>query len=319
MKDILLENKLKEYKKGDIIGLNSDVIFKAVFVRNKDVLLKMIKDLFSIDDSINPITIVGYETVPSNKSGKTYRSDLLVILSDKSYVLIEMNNSNGIESIDRNLVQLVRIHGQVLKGGTDDMELRKYRLRGINFNNFRNETGKAIDTFAFCNIGTGKIVSFIYSFCNVDIEKCKELVYDIDVQNLSKSVRWGAIMKEENIEELSNILGEDMLSMEEKEEFLNTIKEVNDDERILNDWVLEKLAETKVKDQINYATSEGIRQGIEKGIEQGIEQGREEGMEDTKIELIKNMLLNKLNYEVISNISGKTIEEIKEIENSIKE
>ena len=46
-----------------------------------------------IDDSINPIIIVGYETVPSNKSGKTYRSDLLVILSDKSYVLIELVNS----------------------------------------------------------------------------------------------------------------------------------------------------------------------------------------------------------------------------------
>ena len=226
-----------------------------------------------------------------------------------------MNNSNGIESIDRNLVQLVRIHGQVLKGGTDDMELRKYRLRGINFNNFRNETGKPIDTFTFCNIGTGKIVSFIYSFCNVDIEKCKDLVYDINVHYLPKAVRCGAIIKEKNIEKITDILGEDMLSMEEKEEFLNTIKEVNDDERILNDWVLEKLAETKVKDQINYATSEGIRQGIE----QGIEQGREEGMEDTKIELIKNMLLNKLNYEVISNISGKTIEEIKEIENSIKE
>ena len=34
---------------------------------------------------------------------------------------------------------------------------------------------------------------------------------------------------------------------------------------------------------------------------------------------MQNMLLNKLDYEVISNVSGKTIEEIKEIENSIEE
>lgn len=95
------------------------------------------------------------------------------MLSYKSYVLIEMNNSNGIEAIDRNLVQLVRIHGQVLKGGTSDTELRNYRLREINFNNFRNKTGKPIDTFAFCNIGAGKMVSFIYSFCNVDIENVR--------------------------------------------------------------------------------------------------------------------------------------------------
>lgn len=44
-----------------------------------------------------------------------------------------------------------------------------------------------------------------------------------------------------------------MLSMEEKERFLETIKEVNDDTSILNDWVLVKLAEDKVKDQIAYA------------------------------------------------------------------
>lgn len=302
MRNNLLENKIKEYKKGDVIALNSDVMFKAVFIRNKDVLLKMIKDVFEIEDTINPITIVGYETVPSNKSGKTYRSDLLVILSDKSYVLIEMNNSNGIEAIDRNLVQLVRIYGQVLRRGTDDMELRNYRLRGINFNNFRNEAGKPIDTFAFCNIGTGKIVSFIYSFCNVDIEKCKDLVYDINVHYLPKSVRWGALLKEENIDKISDILGKDMLSMEEKERFLDTIREVNDDEKILNDWVLEKLAEDKVRDQINYANRVGFEQGLEQGVE------------NNKVEIIKSMLSKGYDYKEISEITGKDIDAIKEIE-----
>lgn len=180
MQNTIIRNEMDKIRSkiGDTIALKYDVMFKAVFMRNKDVLLKMIKDLFEVEDSYAPVTVVGFETVPSNKSGKTYRSDLLVILSDKSYVLIEMNNSNGIEAIDRNLVQLVRIHGQVLKSGTSDTELKDYRLRGINFNNFRNNTGKPIDTFAFCNIGTGKIVSFIYSFCNVDIVKCRELVYD---------------------------------------------------------------------------------------------------------------------------------------------
>jgi len=88
-----------------------------------------------------------------------------------------------------------------------------------------------------------------------------------------------------------------MLTMEEKEEFLDTINVVNNDDGILDDWFLDELAKHKARCQRDYAKKEGI--------------------EDTKVELVKNMLINKLEYNVISNISGKTIDEIKVIENSM--
>ena len=43
---------------------------------------------------------------------------------------------------------------------------------------------------------------------------------------------------------------------------------------------------------------------------------REEDIEEISDILGENMLLNNLEYNVISNITGKTIEEIKEIENN---
>lgn len=63
-----------------------DVMFKAVFNQNRDILIKMIKDIFEIDDSnvLNPLTVVGYETVPITENGKTLRSDIVVSLSDDS-------------------------------------------------------------------------------------------------------------------------------------------------------------------------------------------------------------------------------------------
>ena len=248
----MIEEKLKntidsiKKDKNRIIALSSDVIFKAVFKRCERVLVNMIKDIFELEeDSDKPITIVGYESVPLKKNGKTYRADLVVTLSDKSRVLVEMNNSNDEEVIDRNLVQLVRIHSDMLPKGLEDVNLNEYRLKGINFNNFPNVTGEAIEIFAFCNIKTNRVVSLMYSFCNVDIEKCYNLVYDIGIEKLPKAVRWGAILKERNIGKISDILGEDMLNMEDKNEFIEAIEEVNDDENILNDWMLEELAKHK--------------------------------------------------------------------------
>ncbi len=46
-------------------------------------------------------------------------------------------------------------------------------------------------------------------------------------------------------------------------------------------------------------------------------EGLVEGWEEEKISIINSILNNNLVYELISNISGKSIDEIKEIEKSI--
>ena len=67
--------------------------------------------------------------------------------------------------------------------------------------------------------------------------------------------------------------------------------------------------------------AEGLKEGHEKGLKEGLEKGREEGLkkgiEQNTIEIIKSMLENKSNYEFISQVTKKSIEEIKEIEKLI--
>ena len=101
-------------------------------------------------------------------------------------------------------------------------------------------------------------------------------MYDNGIEDLPKAVRWGAIMIEENIDKISEFLGEDMLSMEEKERFLETIREVNDDERLLNDWVIQKNMEMKYESQMDYA--------------------KEQGIESKTLEVIKKMLNKNTDY-----------------------
>ena len=66
-----------------------------------------------------------------------------------------------------------------------------------------------------------------------------------------------------------------ILLFEEKESLLKTIEDVNDDETVMQEWILEENARLKYEGQMSYAREEGLKEGIEQGIEQGIEKGIE--------------------------------------------
>ena len=290
-------------EKDEIKQLEYDTIFKATFIRRQEVLIKMIRDVFEIEDDINnPLFIVGYELVPHSKRGKSYKSDILIKLSDDSYISIEMNKRIGNDILSRNIIQMSRIYAQINRSGDKDNIISKKTVMGLNINTFKTFTGKPVEKISLCETETGMIVSNLLSFCNIDVALCRKLVYNLGIEKVSKAIRWGAIITSKSIKEISSILGDDILSMEEKEKFINTIKEVNDDERVLEDWMWEEHYRLKEIDERNTA----------------LQEGREEGIEDNKKEVIINMLREKSDYEFISKITGKTIDEIKEIECNMK-
>ena len=57
---------------------------------------------------------------------------------------------------------------------------------------------------------------------------------------------------------------------------------------------------------IDEAREEGLERGIEKGLEQGLERGRYEG----QLELIRKMLSRGLPLEVVSDVTGLSLEEL---------
>ncbi len=110
--------------------------------------------------------------------------------------------------------------------------------------------------------------------------------------------------------------------MEEKEHFLNTVREANDDRKILREWQLQD-AKLKIIEENNAEKrrihKEGIKQGKKEGKIEGIQEVLQKGAEESKKEVIINMLRKKLDYDTISEVTGKTIEEIKKIEETIIE
>ena len=83
----------------------------------------------------------------------------------------------------------------------------------------------------------------------------------------------------------------------------------------LHAWKQKEMEDLVIREGNRISREEGIKEGIKHGIEQGIEQGISQNTIDT----IKKMLKEKLSYELINKITGKSIKEIKEIEKSIKD
>ena len=140
------------------------------------------------------------------------------------------------------------------------------------------------------------------------------MIYNKDIKDISKAERWGAILKAKSIKELSYMLGGDMLSMEEKERFLKTVREVNSDDRILQDWMIEENARMAYEGEMSTARRDGRIEGMIEGIKEGKKKGIEQGIDKKTNEVIINMLKKDIDYDTISEVTGKTIEEIKEIE-----
>ena len=131
------------------------------------------------------------------------------------------------------------------------------------------------------------------------------------IKNASKLERWGALLycSIDDIELISKLLGDDLLTMEAKEKFIVRIKDANSKDRIVQDWMVEENNRMRLAGQLAYAKDEGIDEGIKKGTK--------EGAEEKELEVIKAMLKKNLGYNTISEVTNKSIEEIKEIEASM--
>ena len=151
---------------------------------------------------------------------------------------------------------------------------------------------------------------------NIDIASCYNFVYNEgNKEKISNLDRLSAMVYCSSLEDISFVLGSEILTMEEKSKLIDSVKKISKDKDIKEAVKLEDSIEYRFKLVEEDALERGIDQGISQGISQGIIQGKEETLTDT----IKSMLKEKLSYDLISKITGKSLNEIKKIEESLKD
>ena len=97
--------------------------------------------------------------------------------------------------------------------------------------------------------------------------------------------------------------------MEEKEKFLGTMREITGDERVMKDWMWEEHYRLKEQDELETVLTEGYKKGVKEGMKK---------MKKNLEKVIQNMISKNIDYQTISEVTGKDIDAIKRIENRIK-
>ena len=126
--------------------------------------------------------------------------------------------------------------------------------------------------------------------------ECYNLVYNNTCkEEISELEKLAAILYCDCLEDISSILESVRLDNMEKEKFINDINNASCDKN----------------------NQEAIK--LEDNIEYRFELTKEEALREKTIDVIKNMLKKDYDIKEISDITGKSINEIKEIEKSMKD
>ncbi|MFY9589639.1 Rpn family recombination-promoting nuclease/putative transposase [Rickettsia endosymbiont of Halotydeus destructor] len=278
-----------------------DLAFKKIFgvEENKDLLISLINSIVSEEDQVVEVILLN----PYNP--KNFKADKLSILdikakseSGKRYN-IEIQVTDEADYDKRALYYWAKMYTEQLREGSDYSELNK--TIGIHILNFTSitDTDKYHNAFQLKEIESG-LVYF------KDIE-----LHTIELNKFAKNAK----------EELTDIIAKVKNSLDVWLAFLTRHDLLNKDNlpKELNNKTLQKAL--AVLEVMNFSEEERnayedrlkwlmIEANILKKAEA---KGRAEGKAERNIEIAKNLLVKNIDINTISEITGLSVEEIKEL------
>lgn len=264
------------------------------------------------------VIVTKFEVPRENISEKALKCDYIMIINDDYQYNLEINRKNYEGLYERNLAYIFKLHASRIKKGMNYQEIKKITSTQINLNNYKNNTEEFMIRQAIMNVGEHvQVATNVINIYQIDIVKSYNMIYNEgvkDILTLPKLVRWAAIFQATTIEELDYILGSDLLDMGMKEDFLRCVEKVSNNENVVDEVTLEENYDMMMA---AFALSTAKKMGkemAEKMSKEMVEQERKKTIQQT----IQSMLKNNLSIDLISKVTSKTIDEIKEIEKDLK-
>ena len=277
-----------------IVPLTDDLAFKRIFLKNPIFLKKFIADVLHLDFEIKSMDIKNSELLKNNKNERKKVLDIYVVLNDFYNLSIELNNCNYQNVKIRNFLYLNSIYNSLYKKG-EKIKNVDAQVTQLNLNvlptGYDNLDGKI---YVFDKINDENIIDN-YKIINKNLALLDYIYYNKDRE---KEIAWLCAIKATNYEELDKHL-KVVLTDEERKLFMKEVKLMNS-EKFLNDyWKGEDI-------------NEYVRQAeLEEAEKTGFDNGKKVGFNNALNEIIKTMLNKGLKLSTISEISGKSINEIK--------
>ena len=285
-----------------LIPLTTDFMFKRIFTKNPNILKQFLISVLELN--INPekatIEIISNELTKSSRKEYHKTVDMLVQINNNLNIDIEINTERFNSIKERNTLYLQKISVDTIESGNTYKSMAKYYFYQLNLNT--NPSDKNLDD---CYIlrGEKNNKSLLENFkivCKF-IENYRDIYYNkLDKSN--SSTIWLALLSSKNFDELKEMASL-VMNKNDREKFIEECKKASKDRVFLSEWCADMFAaDVEAKErQADY------------------EEGLNEGINQNTTKIIKSMLMENTDYKFISKVTGKSIEEIKEIEQSIKD
>ncbi len=317
--DLELDNEYvlklsRNIKKGQKISILSDTMLKAMF-QNENRIKYSAKFLsYFIDveyeDILNNICLAKNELDKNNENDKGERCDYVALLSDTS-LNIEVNNNSSLEVLERNMEYAHRLYSKKIKRGKENYQYTQ--VIQFNLNNFAFKgNDKIVDIYTVTNddnIGLSNKLIFVQIY----VPNLRKKWYTKGMKSLSEEEKYILALVEMDLDKLNDLGGENIM-----DEYVKEAEEVSFEggvgEAYDKEWALR---DQGYRDGLSQGKAEGFSQGKAEGREEGKAEGISEGISEGKIEnkkeIAKNMLSKAMEVELISEITGLSIEEIKNL------
>ena len=238
-----------------------------------------------------------------NRNLKETIVDVKCITQNGSVVIIEIQLQGNSRFPERILYYWAANYSKLLKHGERYDELTP--VISINLLNFNLDKTKNIHScYMLYEMNNKKLLTDHLQIHIIELKKFKK-------NALSKDLNyWLKIFTSKNLEvSMSEIVKEKPIMEEVQKKYNNFVKS-----RLMM-MEYEKKEAYLYGNQIMLDEERrlGREEGIKEGIEQGIEKGKEEGIKETQISMAKNMKDKNMDINLISELTGLSIEEVEKL------
>ena len=304
IEEINIDNLEELEIKHPMIPLTFDRMLKALFENNQDIYKMFISSVVHLD--LNDIDMEIKNTELPTSNGYEYKKiiDFNVDINKNILLNIELNRTYFNSVKQRNRIYHAKKISMNLKKGDNKDKLKDITNIQLNLNVKDKSNNLGEDIVVPYSIITNTI------YVNNDItyirylDYYRNLYYNNKDIELEESDYWLVMLTANSYVELNEILSK-FLSDELRIRIVKDVIKLSSDEMIFDEY--EQMIGEKMVDYEDELRAK----------EEGRIAGKLEGKLEEKIEIIRSMLENNFDYETISKICGKTIEEIEKIKETM--
>ena len=330
-----------------------DNAFRNIFLDKPEMLMTIISKIidYPFDPDIDVVEVCNEVIIKRKLKEKGYVADIVLIVNKFDIISIESNKGDfSWLKAERNFIYITELgnrhkrHIHKVYNNNSNKSSSKKKDKNNNKKNNKNKSYEKSPKVIQVNLNykssvfntepiiKNEVRNKIYNraliknftIWLINVDKCSEMMYTND--EMRKGHLLGAIFATSSANELELLLIKGGVDKNMTRDFIEFIKEKNNDTSYLNDLVTVHPIEEKIDEafsdghamgidegkkigiergkEIGLERGEeiGVAKGIKQGIKQGIEQGREEGRNEITQNIINKLIEKGLSDNEISNL-----------------